>query len=114
MRSGVLVIGPDARWFSAPDGTVVDLTRRKPLRRLLACLAAHHGQNGCLGVDDLIAAGWPGERMSREAGANRVRVALAALRKLGLRDEIQSRDRGYALDPALDVRTDDRARPPAA
>ena len=56
-----------------------------------------------LTVDDLLAAGWPGERVLRDAGASRVYVALGTLRKLGLRDVIISRDGGYYLDPRVEV-----------
>ena len=61
---------------------------------------------------ELLEAGWPDERVSKEAGANRVRVALATLRKLGLKDHIQSRADGYLLLPELDVRDDARINPP--
>jgi hypothetical protein len=54
--------------------------------------------------DDLFRAGWPGERASQRAAANRVRVALATLRKLGLRDHLITTGDGYLLDPDLDLR----------
>ncbi len=38
-----------------------------------------------LTVQDLLEAGWPGERPMAEAGANRVYVALTKLRRMGLR-----------------------------
>ncbi len=41
-----------------------------------------------LSMDEVVRAGWPGERIGSEAAANRVRVALATLRKLGLRRAI--------------------------
>jgi len=109
-----LVIGPEARWFRPPGGKPVDLFRRKTLRRLLQRLAEQHarGSDRGLTVDDLLAAGWPGERVSREAGANRVRVALATLRKLGLKSYLHSRPDGYALTPDLDVRDDAHPNPP--
>jgi hypothetical protein len=48
-------------------------------------------------VEDLLAAGWPGERVRYDAGANRVYVALAELRKLGLRDWLMNDGAGYRL-----------------
>jgi hypothetical protein len=53
------------------------------------------------GADDR--AGWPGERIGADAAANRVRVALTTLRKLGLRDVIKTGQGGYLLDPAMAV-----------
>jgi hypothetical protein len=46
-----------------------------------------------------LAYAWPGERMTAEAAANRMKVALSTLRKLGLRSLIQRTDDGYLLDP---------------
>ena len=114
LPAGALIIGPDARWFRPPEGEPVDLFRRKTLRRLLRRLADQHAgeRNQGLPVSELLLAGWPDERVSKEAGANRVRVALATLRKLGLKNHIQSRADGYLLSPELDVRDDARINPP--
>jgi hypothetical protein len=38
-----------------------------------------------------------------EAAVNRVRVAIAELRKLGLRDALLSAERGYLVSPVLSV-----------
>ena len=54
-------------------------------------------------VDDLVAAGWPDERILSAAAGNRIGVALTSLRKLGLRDILQREGDGYALDPAVPV-----------
>jgi hypothetical protein len=53
--------------------------------------------------DDLLAAGWPGERMRADAGAHRVRVAISTLRKMGLRDVLRTEEDGYRLDPCFEV-----------
>jgi hypothetical protein len=53
--------------------------------------------------DALLEAGWPGERVLAEAGATRVRVAIATLRSLGLGDVLQTRDDGYLLDPDVGI-----------
>lgn len=83
----------------------VDLSRRAPLRRILLALARLRtvapGQP--LPLDDLVRAGWPGERIGADAAANRVRVALTTLRKLGLREVIKTGQGGYLLDPATAV-----------
>jgi tetratricopeptide (TPR) repeat protein len=55
---------------------------------------------------DLIAAGWPDERIARTAAVNRLRVLVSGLRSDGVR-EIESAEGGYRLAPATRVvRTD--------
>ena len=54
-------------------------------------------------AEALIAAGWPDERMAHEAGMNRLKVALATARKLGLRELLVRQDGGYLLDPGVDL-----------
>jgi predicted ATPase len=83
----------------------VDLTRRATLARLLVGLVSQRlsAPSQPLSVDDLLDAGWPGERVLPDAGANRVYVAVATLRKLGLRDALASRDGGYLIDEDVEV-----------
>jgi hypothetical protein len=52
-------------------------------------------------LDEIIRAGWPGERMMAEAAMNRVHDALTTLRKLGLRDLLVTTAGGYMLDPGI-------------
>ena len=91
------------RGFRLPGQDAVNLSRRKSLRLILARLADERARapGKGLSVDDILAAGWPGERVIPEAGANRVYVALATLRKIGLRAVLLSREDGYMLDPDL-------------
>ncbi len=101
---GALTATADAATVWLPTTEKVSLEKRGPVRLVLLRLIEEHRRGGkALGVDELLAAGWPGERVLRDAGASRVYVALGTLRKLGLRDVIQSRDGGYAIDPALRV-----------
>jgi hypothetical protein len=102
-----LVIGPEARWFRAPSGGRVDLSRRRPLRLILAALgAARRDRPGsALAVDGLLEGGWPGELVLPEAGASRVYVAVSTLRRMGLRDVLQRVDTGYLIDPNTPVFT---------
>jgi predicted ATPase/predicted negative regulator of RcsB-dependent stress response len=104
-RRRVLRIGSEARWFEAPGAGRTDLGSRGSLRLLLLRLAdAHTARLGePLQSSDLLAAGWPGERVLPRAGANRVRVALSTLRTLGLRTLLLSRPDGWLLDPSLTV-----------
>ena len=70
---------------------------------LRALVRAHVDGEGALGGEVLVAEGWPGERILVEAASTRVRVAIATLRKLGLREAIVTRDDGYQIDPGLAV-----------
>lgn len=100
-----LVAPGDADWFRAPHGRPVSLRNRKPLRRLLASLLAAHGERPGLALDhgELIAAGWPDERVLPDAAAHRLRVAVATLRRLGLKDALVTAPSGYLLEPRLRV-----------
>ena len=55
-------------------------------------------------ADAMIAAGWPGQSVLPSAAQNRLHVAVNALRKLGLRQLIVTRDDGYLLAPSVPVR----------
>jgi tetratricopeptide (TPR) repeat protein len=101
-----LDVAPDGRAFVGPDGTKVDLSRRRPLRLALALLVLRREEAPGAGVSwhAVLAAAWPGERPKADAGFARVRNALATLRKLGLRDVLLTRDDGYLLDPSVAVR----------
>src|SRR5262249_9035423 len=101
-RSAATVrIGRDGRWFAPPAKERVDLGRRRNLWRVLAALAERRAQGSRAPIfaGALLEAAWPGEQMDIESGRNRVRVAIATLRDLGLRDVLVSRDGGYLLDP---------------
>jgi hypothetical protein len=68
----------------------------------MRALVDAHGSTA-LPWDALLAAGWPGERVSAEAGMQRVRVAVSTLRKLGLAAVIETVEGGYRLDPRATV-----------
>ena len=98
-----LVVDGAGDWFVTPAGERGSLGRRSSLRRVLACLAQR--RQDCPGVavagDELLAVGWPGEIVLPKAGRNRVYVAIATLRKLGLGPLVLQRDEGYLLDPVV-------------
>lgn len=110
-KKAVLRLTRDGRTVVLPEGESVSLERRGSLRRLvLALVERHTGERADdrdrgrgLTVDELAEAGWPGERVLVEAAQTRVRVAVATLRKLGLRGLLVTRDDGYVLDPSVDV-----------
>jgi predicted ATPase len=92
-----LVIGEEARWFQIGSGEKVDLSKRRAPRLILLALLAERGKNRGLQLDDIIAAGWPGERIQPEAAAARAYTAIKTLRELGLGDLLVRRDDGYLL-----------------
>ncbi len=94
-----LSVGPEARWFELADKRT-DLSRRRALRLVFEALL---GADAPLSIDALLAAGWPGEAVSTEAGQSRVYTAVATLRRMGLRDVLLRRDDGYLLDPRLRI-----------
>lgn len=90
-------VARDGAWFTV-GAERVDMARKKVLARFLAALAA---ADGPLPVDALVAAAWPGERLVGDSGVRRVYVAVASLRKLGLRDAIvtvEGEPTGWRLD----------------
>jgi hypothetical protein len=97
-----LTLGPAATWFRVASEPRVDLSRRKPLRLILDRLSRADDKTN-LAWDELLEAGWPGERMRADAGAHRVRVAVSTLRKMGLRDVLRTEDTGYRIDPAYEI-----------
>jgi predicted ATPase len=111
-----LVVAGDGRWFRRGEAEAVSLMKRRALRRLLQRLTEQRvGRPGeALSLQELLEAGWPGERTTYEAGNARVYNALTVLRKLGLRDALISRDDGYLLDPSAAVRLAPDAVPPPA
>jgi DNA-binding winged helix-turn-helix (wHTH) protein len=83
----------EATWFST-GGERVDLSDRGSLRNVLRALLDAHG--AAVESALLIAAGWPGERIREDAARNRLRVAIATLRKLGL-EAIETAGTTYRL-----------------
>jgi hypothetical protein len=101
-----LLVESEGRWFQPPNGERVDCHRRPAMRGLLLAFVrtrlATPGQ--VLEIDDLLAAGWPGERILPDAAKNRLYVTLARLRKLGLEQALVAQGGGWLLDPATPVR----------
>jgi len=101
-----LRVGPEARWFEVGDAARVDLSRRGAVRLLLLALVERRlsaATSGSTTWEELLSLGWPGERVLASAGATRVRVAIATLRRLGLAGLLVTRDDGYLLDPRVPV-----------
>lgn len=107
-RAKALCVAEDATWLDLPGGTRVDLRRRAVHRRLVERLVRERlaSPGTPASVADLVAAGWPGEKLAESSAQNRLHVALAALRADGLRDILKREPGGYMLDPAVDVRVE--------
>jgi len=107
---GGLVISASGAWFQPAGRAVVSLGQKKALARLLVALATHHAQRPGvpLATFELLEAGWPGEEVAALSGANRVYVALAALRKLGLASVLLRSGDGYLFDPRVVLLLDRR------
>lgn len=96
-----LLVGAAGAWFRVPGHERVEVARYGAAARILLQLArtAESQPGHANSADTLIDAGWPGERILPSAAKNRLGVALARLRKLGLRSQIQKTRDGWRLDP---------------
>lgn len=101
------IVVDDALTYVAVGGkNRTPLGSRRALRRILGALVERHRQSpeGALTGEELVRAGWPGEILLADAAANRVYVALSALRKLGLDSLIERCDGGWRLSPNTAIR----------
>ncbi|MCB9687948.1 MAG: AAA family ATPase [Alphaproteobacteria bacterium] len=98
-------VASDGAWFRDPAGDTHGLGGRPTLARLAVALAADRGRG--LVVDEMFAAGWPGERATPAARSNRVRVAVTTLRRLGLAPLQWERGRGWYLDAPVRLASSD-------
>lgn len=100
-----LDVALDASWFVA-RGRRVDLAKRRVLQSVLLALCDQYRSAPGVGLssDELVGRIWCGERMLREAGLNRLYVALSTLRSLGLSHYVEKRGGGYLIDPSVIVR----------
>ncbi|HEY1954847.1 MAG TPA: tetratricopeptide repeat protein [Polyangiaceae bacterium] len=107
-RAEALSVAEDASWLELPGGKRIDLRRRAVHRRLVERLVRERLASPGVAVAavDLVAAGWPGEKLSGASAQNRLHVALATLRADGLRDLLKRDAGGYALDASVDVRVE--------
>ncbi len=107
-RLRALCVAEDTTWLELPGGKRVDLRRRAVQRRLVERLVRERlaSPGAPVAPLDLVAAGWPGEKLSESSAQNRLHVALAALRADGLRDWLRREPGGYALDASVEVRVE--------
>ena len=83
----------------------MDLTRRGPVRLVLRALLERRREtpHRPLSADEVLAAGWPGEKLIARAASSRVHTALWTLRKLGLGEVLLTAADGYLLDPGVAI-----------
>jgi len=104
-----LRIDREGRTVVLPNGARLDMSRKGAVRRVLVALARARvdSPSRALSLDELVAAGWPGERLLAEAAQKRAYTAIWALRGAVFGERLLTRDDGYLVDPALPVRFED-------
>ena len=105
--TNVLCVDLEQGAFMSPGAAEwVRIGNRTALAAILKALVENHqrGPDTAIHRDELAAAGWPGEIVAPKAMTNRVHVAIATLRKLGLQRVILSSRGTYRLQPKLEVR----------
>jgi hypothetical protein len=100
-----LLVAADGRFFEV-DGKRTSLQRQRCLRAIFLALVEHAERAPGLGLSqtEVLARGWPGERMRADSGAMRVYTSIRRLRKSGLSGLLITRDDGYLLDPTVSIR----------
>ena len=101
----VVTIAADGSWFAIDTEKPVDLSRRGALGRLLRRLLEQRlaAPDEIVTIEELLEAGWAGERVLPEAGRTRIYSAVRTLRRFGLEQVLITRDGGYLLHPATKV-----------
>lgn len=95
-------VSPDFTRFECGQ-TRIDIRPNGPTHYVAKALTELrvHEPGESLELDALLRAGWPGERVSRRAGKNRVYVTVSTLRKMGFGADLETTPRGYRLNPAV-------------
>lgn len=101
----LLRLGPEAAWFNVGEEPAVMLKTRKPLKKLLYALAMLRLEqpDAVLSMRAAFEAGWPGEKVERDAARTRLYTAIHTLRRFGLRGILVRRHGGYVLDANIDM-----------
>jgi hypothetical protein len=95
----VTVVSASGAWIESPLSGRKRVELGPSLRRMVALLLDRHRREPgrTSSTWDLLDAGWPGEKVHPDAGANRVYAALKRLRNMGLRNVIERSDDGYRI-----------------
>lgn len=102
--AATLVIAADGATVVLPDGVTVRFSGAS--RRIILALAEAHdrGPDAVVSMWELVAAGWPEEKIRAESAANRAYVTVNRMRAAGLARWIERVDAGYRLAPTLRVK----------
>ncbi|MFN3202896.1 MAG: ATP-binding protein [Bradymonadia bacterium] len=101
-REQAVVVGAGGVRLKGPGGSWQDLSPRPVVARVLWGLArARRRAASGLTREEILDAGWPGEKMLPEAGTNRMHVALSTLRKMGLKGVVGKHEGVYRLEPSV-------------
>jgi hypothetical protein len=97
-----VTVAAGGEWFSLDGDEPIVLRHRNALRRVLSALVHHRtvAPGVALRWRDVFDSGWPNEQVLVRSARTRVRVAIAWLRRAGLREVIQTNEVGYLLDPS--------------
>ncbi len=100
-----LAIENEGRRVVLPDGSTIDLSRRKNVRLVLLALAEARltAPGTAVLPETLLEAGWSGERMRADAATKRLHTAIWTLRSVGLEALLLTVGDGYLLDPRTDL-----------
>jgi hypothetical protein len=101
-RGDVLSVNATTRTLEI-DGESLNLSERAIQWRLMWRLVEAHASGSAVSIQELSAAGWPGEKVLPEAARARVYVTISNLRRTALRRCLQKRDEGYFLSPEIRV-----------
>ncbi len=101
-----LVVHQDGHWVELPGGSRVLFRKRQAMRRILVELVRQRttSPGRAVSAPELLAVGWPGERILPEAARNRLHAALSTMRRLGLDPVLLTTGDGYLLDPEVPLR----------
>lgn len=100
-----VLVAPDGGWVEVGSAGERRKLGRANQQILYTLMLAHRHEPGrAIGVWQLLEAGWPGEDPIPEAGANRVYVAIARLRQLGLRHVLERSGDGYRITPGAQLK----------
>jgi hypothetical protein len=99
------VVSASGAWIEVPAQGRQRVELGPSLRRMLALLLARHRDEPTRTTTtwELLEAGWPGENLLADAGANRVYAAIKRLRNMGLRGVIERHGDGYRIGPHASV-----------
>jgi hypothetical protein len=104
-ETDALRVASSGRWFVLPGGARGECNRYRALSSILLELLKQRLLRPGMAVsrETLIAAGWPGEKIQAEAARNRIKSAIASLRRSGLEQILQHSSAGYLLDPSIPI-----------